>query len=211
MKKFWKGVLESATLGVGALVASAPADAGVSVGIHIGVPAPAYYYGPGFYPPGPCDAYNYYYTGDCGYAMYDGPIYLDGAYVTGPHYYRWYNGAPMFWYRGGWHSWNGWRGVNYGWNRYEGYGWHGGRWDRGWGRTHWANDRARYSHEIRRDNREIREDRRDIRNGRDELRYDRHHDVSHAETRRDERDLHQDRREYREDRRDRRNDHHHPH
>ena len=111
------------------------------VGIHIGPPvhrvvAPAYYYGPGYYPPGPCDAYGYYYSGDCGYAVYDGRIFVNGAWVYGPHYYRWYNGAPLFWYRGGWYLWPDWVGVSFGWNRFEGWGWHGGRWDRGWGNAH---------------------------------------------------------------------------
>ena len=80
---------------------------GVSVGIGVGAPAPADYYGPSYYPPGPCDAYNYYYAGDCGYAVYNGPIFLDGTRVGGPHYYRWSDGMPYFWYRGGWHVWNG--------------------------------------------------------------------------------------------------------
>jgi len=209
MKSYLKTMMAAAVIGIGAFGVAAPANAGVSFGVSVGVPT--YYYGSGYYPPGPCDDYNYYYDGDCGYAMYDGPIYVNGAWITGPHYYRWYDGEPVFWYRGGWHNWRGWRGVNYGWNHYEGYGWHGRHWDRGWGRSHWESDRARYSREIRHDNREIREDRRDIRRGREELRYDAHHNVSHAEERRDERDLHRDRREYREDRRERRYDHRHPH
>ena len=98
---------------------------------------PAFYYGPGFYPPGPCDAYGSYYDGDCGYAVYNGPIVLGGINVGGPHYYRWYNGAPLFWYRGGWHNWNGWNRANFGWDRGEGFGWRGGHWDRGWGNAHW--------------------------------------------------------------------------
>ena len=87
-------------------MASAPANAQVHIGVgiggpdvHVGVgvggPAP-YYYGPGYYPPGPCDAYNYYYDGDCGYSVYNGPIVLGGINVGGPHYYRWYNGVPLF-------------------------------------------------------------------------------------------------------------------
>jgi hypothetical protein len=138
MKKFLKTAVAGAAMAGAALLISAPADAGVHIGI--GVPAvgvrvggPAYYYGPGYYPPGPCDAYNSYYNGDCGYSVYNGPIYLDGAYVSGPHYYRWYNGAPTFWYRGGWHNWNGWRGAHFGWDHREGWGWRDGRWNRGWG------------------------------------------------------------------------------
>jgi hypothetical protein len=144
MKSLFKTLVAGAVMTGAALVASAPADAGVHIGIGIGLPAvgvrvggPAYYYGPGYYPPGPCDAYNSYYEGDCGYATYNGPIYLDGAYVNGPHYYRWYNGAPTFWYRGGWHNWDGWRGAHFGWDHREGWGWRGGRWDRGWGHGGW--------------------------------------------------------------------------
>src|SRR6201996_5793177 len=123
MKSRMKLALAAGAAIVGGLIATAPANAqvqlgvrlpGVHVGVGVGVPAPAYYYGPGYYPPGPCDAYDRYYDGDCGYAVYDGPIYLDGAYVNGPHYYRWYNGAPTFWYRGGWHTWDGWRGAHFG-------------------------------------------------------------------------------------------------
>src|ERR1700758_2223937 len=78
------------------LMMSAPANAqvhvgiglpGVHVGVGVGGPAPAYYYGPGYYPPGPCDAYNYYYGGDCGYSVYTGPVFIDGIAVNGPHYY----------------------------------------------------------------------------------------------------------------------------
>ena len=135
MNKLLKISMAAAAIGGAALLGSAPANAGVSVGVNVGVPG--YYYGPGYYPPGPCDAYNSYYDGDCGYSVYNGPIYLDGAYVNGPHYYRWYNGAPTFWYRGGWHNWNGWRGANFGWNHGAGWGWRGGAWNRAWGRDGW--------------------------------------------------------------------------
>ena len=127
---------------------TAPANAQVHIGVgiggpdvHIGVgvggPAPAYYYGPGYYPPGPCDGYNYYYGGDCGYSVYDGAIVLGGVRIVGPHYYRWFNGAPYFWYRGGWQTWNGWGRANFAWDHGEGFGWRGGHWDRGWGNAHW--------------------------------------------------------------------------
>jgi hypothetical protein len=101
-----------------------PAAAGVSVGIGIGVPGPGYY-GPGYYPPGPCAGYNYYYNGDCGYAVYPGPVWLNGAWAYGPHYYRWWGGRPWFWGAGGWHYWGGWGGAHFAWN-------HGGRWGGGW-------------------------------------------------------------------------------
>ena len=154
MKSLMKMRLTKAGLVAGSLMAmgvlaSAPASAqvhlgvrlpGVHIGVGVGAP-PAYYYGPGYYPPGPCDAYNDYYAGDCGYAVYTGPIMIDGIAVGGPHYYRWADGRPYFWYRGGWHFWNDWRRVNFAWNRGEGYGWHGGHWDRGWGDAHWRGER----------------------------------------------------------------------
>jgi len=102
-------------------LASMPAGAQVSVGIGVGAPAPSYYYGTGYYPPGPCDSYNYYYAGDCGYPVYSGDVMFDGAVVSGPHYYRWDNDHPSFWYRGSWHSWDNWHNSNYHW---EHRGWH---------------------------------------------------------------------------------------
>ena len=146
MKTRMKTALAAGAMMTAGLMMSLPASAqvhvgvglpGVHIGVGVGAPAPAYYYGPGYYPPGPCDAYNSNYAGACGYAVYNGPVVLDGIALTGPHYYRWYNGMPYFWYRGGWHFWNGWNRVNFAWDRGEGFGWHGGHWDRGWGNAHW--------------------------------------------------------------------------
>ncbi|HEX4534554.1 MAG TPA: hypothetical protein VH000_10015, partial [Rhizomicrobium sp.] len=132
MKTFGKMAIAAAMIAGASMAVTAPAEARVAVRIGVGVPSPAYYYGPGYYPPGPCDAYTNYYDGDCGYSVYNGPVAFDGVTVGGPHYYRWYGGQPYFWYRGGWRNWNGWRGVRgYGWNHGEGYGWRGGRWNRG--------------------------------------------------------------------------------
>jgi hypothetical protein len=144
MRPLTKSMIATVAIAGAALMGSAPASAQVHIGIGVpgvhvgvGVGAPAIYYGPGFYPPGPCDAYNYYYQGDCGYSVYDGPIAFGGVSIGGPHYYRWYNGQPLFWYRGGWHSWHGWTRVNFGWDHGEGWGWRGGHWDRGWGNANW--------------------------------------------------------------------------
>jgi len=141
MKPHMKFIAATAAMAGAAMLASKPANAQVHVGIglpgvHIGVGVPAYYYGPGYYPPGPCDAYTSYNEGDCGYAVYNGPIVLSGVSVGGPHYYRWFNGRPLFWYRGGWHPWAGWTRINFGWNHGQGWGWHGGHWDRSWGIAH---------------------------------------------------------------------------
>jgi len=53
--------------------------AGVTVGVNVGVPS--FYYGAGYYPPGPCDAYSYYYEGDCGYPVYSGRVFVNGVWV----------------------------------------------------------------------------------------------------------------------------------
>jgi hypothetical protein len=120
---------------------------GVGVGVHVGAP-PAYYYGPGYYPPGPCDAYSAYQDGDCGYSVYTGPVDFDGVTVDGPHYYRWEGDQPYFWYRGGWHTWDGWHNTSFNWERHEGYGWHNGHWDRDYGRTHdWHADNHDHDHD----------------------------------------------------------------
>ncbi len=61
------------------------------------------YYGPGYYPPGPCAYYNYYYSGYCGYPMYNDPVWIGGVWYNGPHY-RWWGGQPYVWAHGGWHG-----------------------------------------------------------------------------------------------------------
>jgi hypothetical protein len=166
MKPFARTFIAATAIAGGALMGSAPVNAqvhigigvpGVHVGVGVGTPA---FYGPGFYPPGPCDTYNYYYQGDCGYAVYNGPVAFDGVTIGGPHYYRWYNGQPLFWYRGGWHSWRGWTRANFGWDHGEGWGWRGGHWDRGLGNANWhGGDRGRGLGP--------RDDRGDYRGGRD--------------------------------------------
>lgn len=140
MKSILKMTSAAILLAGAATAAQAQVSAGVhigGVGIGVGVgPAPAYYYNQGYYPPGPCDAYTTYEQADCGYPVYTGDIDFDGTVVRGPHYYRWYDNQPHFWYRGGWHDWNGWHNTSYNWEHHEGYGWHNGRWDRDYGRSH---------------------------------------------------------------------------
>src|SRR5436190_19945299 len=139
MNHFSKVMLGAVTVAAAAIALPGAASSGVSVGVSVG--APGYYYGPGFYPPGPCDAYSYYYTGDCGYPVYNGRVFINGVWVTGPHYYRWWGGQPRFWYRGGWHTWAGWHGTRWNWNHAPGWGWHNGRWNRAWGTAHWRGGR----------------------------------------------------------------------
>ena len=116
MKRIAKIALAAAAMaGAATLATTGAANAGVHIGIGIGIPGPGYgpgygpgvyegYYGPGYYPPGPCYSYNYYYSGYCGYPMYDGPVWLNGVWYRGPHYYRYWGGRPYVWFHGGWHG-----------------------------------------------------------------------------------------------------------
>jgi hypothetical protein len=185
MKSWTKMAVAAASLMGAGLVASGPANAQVHIGVGaginlpgvhvgVGVDTPAYYYGPGYYPPGPCDGYDRYYAGDCGYAVYNGPIVLGGVSVGGPHYYRWYDGMPYFWYRGGWHNWNGWSRASFDWDHGEGFGWQRGHWDRGWGNAHWRGERADFREDRGRGREDFHEDR-----GRGREDFDHDHDRGH--------------------------------
>jgi hypothetical protein len=121
MKLFSKAALGAfAIAGTATMALTTPAAAGVHIGIGIGIPGPAPvyegYYGPGYYPPGPCAGYNYYYSGYCGYPVYSDPVFIGGVWYNGPHYYRWWGGRPYVWAHGGWHG--------------DYRGGHGGRWHR---------------------------------------------------------------------------------
>jgi len=93
-----------AKVAIGALMAcgvavAAPADAGVRIGVGIGLPV-----GPAYYGPPPCYAYgNPYY---CGYPAYYGPGYVGGYW--GGHGYRGgrggYSGGRGGWGRGSVHA-----------------------------------------------------------------------------------------------------------
>ena len=85
-----------------------PASAGVSVGIGIGIPGPAYY-GPAY----ACDPYyNDYDAYGCG-AYYSGPVFIDGAWFNGPLRWRNWGGHREFWNHGGWHVGTGWRASGF--------------------------------------------------------------------------------------------------
>jgi hypothetical protein len=123
MKKIVKLALGALMLaGTAATVGTAPANAGVSVGIGIGGPG---YYGPGWrcgrwhYNPYRCGYGAYYDPGYYDDAYYDGPVFLDGAWFNGPLRWRWWGGHRQFWWHNGWRIGTGWRS--------------GGFHDRGWG------------------------------------------------------------------------------
>jgi hypothetical protein len=111
MNRFAKLALGAAMMAGAALdtTVATPANAGVSVGIGIGVPGP--YVAP--VNPYPCWGYNYYAPG-CSYPSYGGPVWVGGRWYYGPHYYRYWGGRPWVWAHGGWHGyrggWGGWRG-----------------------------------------------------------------------------------------------------
>lgn len=119
MKHLGKWALGAAMLAGTALATTAPADAGVVVGVGIGVPAP--------YAVAPPCAYT---PARCGYYSYSYPVFVGGRWWYGPHYYRYWGGRPWVWWHGGWRVGfgGGWRGV----------GWHPGwrAWHPGWRAWH---------------------------------------------------------------------------
>ena len=100
IKKIALGALMLAGTAVGL---SQPASAGVSVGIGIGIPGPAYY-GPAYACEPYYDSYDPY---GCG-AYYSGPVFIDGVWFNGPLRWRAWGGGRQFWWHGGWHNGTGW-------------------------------------------------------------------------------------------------------
>jgi hypothetical protein len=159
--------LGSTALG-GSLIATTPAAAGVSVGIGIGVPGPAFF---GTYRirTGACRVprFAFNHPARCGYPRFSEPVFVDGTWVNEPLYYRTYGGSRYFWYRGRWVAGHG--------------GWDGrrfnGDWRRTWHERGWDRDDMRDRMEDRRDNmrdrvQDRREDMRDDRRDRMEDRRD---------------------------------------
>ena len=104
MKKITKYALGALMLAGTAVGLTQPASAGVSVGIGIGIPGPAYY-GPAY----ACDPYyDSYDPYGCG-AYYSGPVFIDGVWFNGPLRWRFWGGRREFWTHGGWHVGSGWR------------------------------------------------------------------------------------------------------
>ncbi len=118
MQKPTRVLLRSLIVGAGlALFAPVAASAHVSVGvgIGIGVPGPAYY-GDYRIKEGRCAKPHYAFKHPdlCGYPQYTDPVFIDGAWVTAPLYYRNYNGGRYFWWHGDWHEGHGdWDGHHF--------------------------------------------------------------------------------------------------
>src|ERR1700749_1544786 len=98
MKTFVKTTLATAALAGAALFVSAPAQAGISFGINIGIPnAVTFNYDSGGY----CDDWgcpDEYWD----MPVYYGPVFYDGRWFNGPVYYRDYRGERLYWVRGAW-------------------------------------------------------------------------------------------------------------
>ena len=137
MKGVVKWAAVAAAIAGGALLASAPAQAGISIGINVGLPVIGV---PGAVmidndSGGYCDNYG------CPDGYWDqpvwyGPVYFGGAWYQGPVYYRDIGGEHWYWIHGGWHR-DEWRGPRPGWWRadyhfgpalgfswYQGHGFH---------------------------------------------------------------------------------------
>ena len=94
------GMLMAAGAAALSIPAAAPASAGVSIGLGIGIPGPGYYAVRG----GRCanPRFAYYHPAFCGYPQYSEPVFIDGAWVDQPLYYREHAGERYFWWHGGW-------------------------------------------------------------------------------------------------------------
>jgi len=65
----------------------------------------------------------------CGYAAINWPDRVSWRVRPGPHYYRWFNGAPFFGIAEAGNPWAGWTRINFGLDTVKA-GLHGGHWDR---------------------------------------------------------------------------------
>jgi hypothetical protein len=86
-----------------AAATTAPASAGVVVGVNFGVPGLAVYGGYPYGYPNVCYRPYWYRPAWCGgYQVYGEPLFVDGGWYTSPVYYRYYGGARYFWLHNGW-------------------------------------------------------------------------------------------------------------
>jgi hypothetical protein len=118
MKTIAKLALGALMLTGTAAATAAPADAGVRVGISVGVPGIAVGYG------NPCYRPYAYRPGYC-YPAYSQPLFIDGGWYREPVNFRYYGGQRYFWIH------NGWQRDRDDWHHdRDGHGdWNGGRGD----------------------------------------------------------------------------------
>jgi hypothetical protein len=82
-----------------AAATTAPANAGVAVGVNFGVPG----FGVSYGYPNVCYRPYWYRPAWCGgYPVYGAPLYVDGGWYTSPVYYRYYGGQRYFWLHNRW-------------------------------------------------------------------------------------------------------------
>jgi hypothetical protein len=129
MKFLTKAAIGAVMLAGASALTAAPAEARVTVGFEFG--------GPGYAVPAYCDPYSRYYDpyrcddyGDDYYDYYNGPVFIDGIWLSDGFRTRWYHGHREFYYHGGWRSGSGWHD-----NGFRRGGWGRTDWDRrgGWG------------------------------------------------------------------------------
>ena len=96
MKTITKLAFGAAMLVSAAATTAAPANAGVSIGLSVGVP------GVGIAYANPCYRPYWYRPAYCGYQVYGQPIFVDGGWYRGPVYYRTYGGERYFWLHNQW-------------------------------------------------------------------------------------------------------------
>ena len=148
MRRFAKTALTALALVAGsagmALSTSAPAQAGVAVGVTVGGPV---YWGPRYYGYHPCwnRNFRYWHPYRCHVVpRYYGPAwagYYDSGY-WGPGYYQPVIGG--FWFTDAWGHRRWHRGD------FDGYGFHRGRWHEGWRHWHGERDHDRWREHGRR-------------------------------------------------------------
>ena len=96
MKTIAKFALAAAMLAGAGLTTTAPANAGVAIGVTVGTPGVVVGVG------NPCFKPFRFRPAYCGYPVYGQPLYVDGAWVQGPVYVRTVGGERFFWVHNGW-------------------------------------------------------------------------------------------------------------
>lgn len=96
MKTIAKIALAAAMLAGAGLTMTAPAAAGVAVGVTVGTPGVVVGVG------NPCLKPFRFRPAYCGYPVYGQPLFIDGGWYRGPVYIRSVGGERYFWLHNGW-------------------------------------------------------------------------------------------------------------
>ena len=97
MKTIAKLALGGILLAGAAGTAVAPAEAGLAIGVNVGVPGVNVAY----YGPNPCARPFAFRPAYC-YPVYNQPIFFGGGFYREPVYFRYEGGARYFWIHNGW-------------------------------------------------------------------------------------------------------------